>query len=268
MSAPDAAAAVRRLVAFAVTHARHAWWRTQDYAYVLVRQAEGALRRGGADAYLSGRTPPDVVLVPGVYESWQFMRPVARLLHAGGHAVHVLPTLGYNVGPIPAAASVLGAYLRAQDLRDVVVVAHSKGGLIGKLAMLREDPDGRIRSMVAINTPFAGSAYARWIPLASLRIFRPDDATLVALAAEQEVNSRITSVYAPWDPHIPAGSVLPGAANVELSTPGHFRPLADPRLERVLLAAVRGDSGQPAPGAGEVAAADRAADPPAERRAG
>lgn len=257
MIVPDVGAPLRRTLRLVGTHARHAWWRSQDYVYVLVRQAEGLLRRGGADAYLTGRTPPDVVLVPGVYESWQFMRPVARLLHAAGHAVHVLPTLGYNVGPVPAAASVLGAYLRAQDLRDVVVVAHSKGGLIGKLAMLREDPDGRIRSMVAINTPFAGSAYARWIPLASVRIFRPDDVTLVALGAEQEVNSRITSVYSPWDPHIPAGSVLPGAANVELTTPGHFRPLADPRLERVLLAAVRGESGQPAPGAGGAGTADR-----------
>ncbi|MBX9244249.1 alpha/beta hydrolase [Actinotalea ferrariae] len=240
---PGAAAA--RAVRFVAPHARHAWWRTLDYAYVLVRQAEGALRRGGAEAYLEGSTPPDVVLVPGVYESWPFMRPIAQLLHGHGHAVHVLPALGYNIGPVPAAASVLGAYLTAHDLRDVVVVAHSKGGLIGKRAMLREDPDGRIRSMVAINTPFAGSAYARWIPLASLRIFRPDDATLLELGAEQEVNSRITSVYAPWDPHIPGGSVLPGAANVELETPGHFRPLADPRLERVLLAAVRGEGGQP-----------------------
>lgn len=241
---------------FVATHARHAWWRTLDYAYVVERQAEGLLRRGGADAFHHGTTAPDVVLVPGVYESWHFMRPVARLLHGAGHAAHVLPHLGYNVGPIAAAAGVLGAYLRTKDLRDVVVVAHSKGGLIGKLAMLREDPEGRIRSMVAINTPFAGSAYARWLPVASLRVFRPDDAGLLELAAEQEVNARITSVYAPWDPHIPGGSVLPGAANVQLETPGHFRPLTDPRLERVLLAAVRGESGQPSHPAGETHATE------------
>ena len=111
--------------------------------------------------------------------------------------------------------------------------------------------------MVAINTPFAGSVYARWIPLASVRAFRPDDATLLELAAERDVNARITSVYSRWDPHIPGGSVLAGAANVELATPGHFRALADPRLEQVLLAAVRGDAGQPEapPGPGGPAAA-------------
>ncbi|MCU1432115.1 MAG: alpha/beta hydrolase, partial [Actinotalea sp.] len=238
---------------FAATHGAHAVWRTLDYAYVLRRQAEGALRRGGAEVYRvpDTRVPPDVVLVPGVYESWQFLRPLAAVLHAEGHAVHVLPALGYNIGPIPAGAAVLGAYLRTQDLRDVVVVAHSKGGLIGKLAMREEDPDGRIAAMVAVNTPFAGSAYARWIPLAAVRAFVPTDATLLSLAADREVNSRITSVFSRWDPHIPAGSVLDGAVNIELSTPGHFRVLDDPRLGEVVLTelrrAVAPGSGAPSP---------------------
>ena len=68
----------------------------------------------------------------------------------------------------------------------MVLVAHSKGGLIGKLAMLREDPDGRIDSMIAVNTPFAGSSYARWFLVPSVRAFIPTDATIVALAAERE----------------------------------------------------------------------------------
>ena len=116
-----------------------------------------------------------------------------------------------------------------------MLVAHSKGGLIGKLAMLREDPDGRIDSMIAVNTPFAGSSYARWFLVPSVRAFIPTDTTIVALAAEREVNARITSVYSDWDPHIPAGSALDGAQDVVLTTPGHFRPLADPELHALLL---------------------------------
>lgn len=220
---------------------RRAWWRTQDYAYVVHRQVAGLLHRGEADVYQHPErpVPPAVVLIPGVYESWQFLHGLASALHSHGHPVHVLPTLGYNRAPIPASAVLVGRYVAEADLRDVVVVAHSKGGLIGKLAMLREDPDGRIASMVAVNTPFAGSSYARWVPLPAVRAFVPTDATLVALAAELEVNSRITSVHSRWDPHIPAGSVLEGATNVEISTPGHFRPLADPELERIVLDAVR-----------------------------
>ena len=223
------------------TFAQQTWWRAQDYVYVAVRQLEGVLRPGGHDSYRNPvrPVPPAVVLVPGVYEPWAFLRPVADLLHREGHPVHVLPALGYNRGPVPQAAAVLGRYLREQDLRDVVIVAHSKGGLIGKLAMLREDPEGRIHSMVAVNTPFAGSTYARWIPLPSIRAFVPTDATLVALAADSVVNARITSVHSRWDPHIPGGSALDGAANITLDVPGHFRSLEDPQLRGVLLEAVR-----------------------------
>ncbi|MDT0165817.1 lipase [Actinotalea sp. AC32] len=235
---------------------RRTWWRVRDYAYVLHRQAVGVLVRGGPEVYLDPdpREHPDVVLVPGVYESWQFLRPLADELHARGHAVHVLPALGYNRGPVESAAAVLGAHLRSADLRDVVVVAHSKGGLIGKLAMLRHDPERRIARMLAVATPFGGSSLARLVPLRAVRAFLPTDPTIAALAVERSVNARITSAYSHWDPHIPAGSVLPGARdNVELATPGHFRVLTDPRLVDVVLAAVRAEAAQ--------------ADPPADPQA-
>lgn len=217
---------------------RMVWW-AQDYWYVVRVQVRAALDREGDEAYRvgePGRSP--VVLVPGVYEPWTFLRPLADALHRAGHPVHVLPALGYNRGPVPQAAAELRAVLESADLHDVVVVAHSKGGLIGKLAMLREDPDGRIRAMAAINTPFAGSVYARLVPVRAVRAFVPSDPTLVALAAEREVNSRITSLYSPFDPHIPAGSVLVGATNVALRTPGHFRVLEDPDLPAAVLAAI------------------------------
>jgi triacylglycerol lipase len=232
----DLLSAVRR-VPHPVTVARRAWWWLADYAYVLWWQAVGLLLPGGAEQLrvASGGVRPPVVLLPGVYESWRFMRPLARALHEHGHDVHVVQKLGFNRGSIPDMAALAAEHLAAEDLRDVVVVAHSKGGLIGKYAMLRLDPEQRIRAMVTVNTPFAGSPYARWIPLAAVRAFVPTDAVLAGLAAELEVNSRITSISSPFDPHIPGGSALDGATNVELRTPGHFRVLGDPALVPTIL---------------------------------
>ena len=240
---PDASPLPGRLL-------RQTWWRARDYAAVLRWQAEGALSRVDPEALRHPEHPagPPVVLLPGVYESWHFLLPLARFLHDNGVRVHVLPDLGNNRRPVQHAAEVLGRYLDARDLRDVVLVAHSKGGLIGKLAMLREDPDGRIDSMIAVNTPFAGSSYARWFLVPSVRAFIPTDTTIVALAAEREVNARITSVYSEWDPHIPAGSALDGAQDVVLTTPGHFRPLADPELHALLLERLLTPGGAEAPG--------------------
>jgi len=227
---PDASPLAGRLL-------RQSWWRARDYATVLRWQAEGVLARVDPEELRHPERPvgPPVVLLPGVYESWHFLLPLARFLHAHGLRVHVLPELRNNRRPVPYAAAVLGRYLAAQDLRGAVLVAHSKGGLVGKLAMLREDPDGRIDSMIAVNTPFAGSIYARWFLVPSVRAFIPTNKTIVALGGELSVNSRITSVYSSWDPHIPAGSALAGAQDVVLATPGHFRPLADPELQALLL---------------------------------
>jgi triacylglycerol lipase len=219
---------------------RHAVWWLQDYAYVVYWQVRALITRATAEQLEAPASPraPTVVMLPGVYESWQFMRPLALALFRHGYPVHVVPALGFNTGPVPDMARLVAADLARHDLRDVVVVAHSKGGLIGKFAMVSGDPDRRISALVAINTPFAGSRYARWIPLAAVRAFVPTDATLEALAVDEAVNARITSVATRFDPHIPGGSELAGATNVELATPGHFRALGDANLIPVILAAL------------------------------
>ena len=221
---------------------RTTWWRVRDYAAVLGWQAAGIVSRVDPQDLRTPEHPvgPPVVLLPGVYESWHFLLPLADLLHRRGVRVHVLPALGSNRRPIVQGAAVLGRYVVEHDLRDVVLVAHSKGGLIGKLAMADEDPEGRIASMIAVNTPFAGSAYARWFVAPAVRAFMPSDATIVALGAQHAVNSRITSVHSRWDPHIPGGSALDGAEDVVLDTPGHFRPLSDPRLHALLVERIVG----------------------------
>ena len=55
------------------------------------------------------------------------------------------------------------------------------------------------------------------------------------LSREERVNERITSVYGRFDPHIPEGSVLPGARNIQLDSAGHFRVLAHEDTIRTIL---------------------------------
>jgi pimeloyl-ACP methyl ester carboxylesterase len=196
------------------------------------------------------RTPPEhwskghrdpVVLLPGVYESWSFMRSVGEHLHRAGHPVYVVPELRRNIDTIPDAAAIAQRTIDQLGLQRVALVAHSKGGLIGKHMMAFDDTEHRIRSLTAIATPFGGSRMARYMPVRTLRAFLPTDATITTLAANLALNARITSVYGQWDAHIPDGSVLDGATNVELPVIGHFRVLRDRRvLDAVADAVERG----------------------------
>lgn len=212
---------------------RRTWWALVDWVHAAVWQVR-SLGPTTADDYRTGHGQP-VVVIPGVYETWHFMRPLMDALHDRGHPVHVVAVLRHNLRPVPASAADVMAYLEDHDLRSVLVVAHSKGGLIGKYAMTQLDHDGRIDRMVAVSTPFGGSAYANLAPVPHLRAFRATDPVLSALAREREANARITSVYGVFDTLIPGGSALAGASNVRVPVGGHFRILADARARDAVL---------------------------------
>lgn len=217
---------VRRLSLWGLDSFLGAWW-----------QLRYTVAGGPVTALASGDGPP-VLLIPGVYETWQYLLPAARRLHAAGHPIHVVTALRHNIIPVPAAAELAQRYLEEKDLTGVIVVAHSKGGLIGKYLMAMDDVQHRVGRMVAIASPFSGSSLARYAPISSLRVFRPTDVTLTTLAGNLEINNRITSIYGEFDPMIPARSHLVGATNVELPVVGHFRILADRRVLDALMRAV------------------------------
>ena len=204
------------------------WW-LQDYLYAAGWQVRGVLSRVQPGSFHQGHRRP-VVIIPGVYENWQFMMPLIQCIHDAGHPVHVVTVLQRNKLEVPVAARMVAQHIEEAGLQDAAIVAHSKGGLIGKYTMLMLDPEQRIDRMITVCTPFSGSRYARYMLLPTLRIFSPRNALTLELAREETINSRITSIYGPFDPHIPEGSELPGAKNVALDTGGHFRVLAHPRV--------------------------------------
>lgn len=213
-------------------HARHL---LADYPNAIRMRGLGLAHPVPA-RYAEGDRRP-VVILPGVYERWHFLRPIADRLAAAGHPVHVLRELGVNARPIPATAERVLDALDRLDLRGVALVAHSKGGLVGKAAML-EDSGRRIDRLVAVATPFSGSRMADLTLVPSLRAFRPRHPVIRRLVAEREVNARITSIFPAFDPHIPEGSALDGGTNVRLDVVGHFRVLEDPAAIDAVLAAV------------------------------
>lgn len=209
------------------------WW-VQDYVYAAGRQILSAFSRTRPEEFLDGPGRP-VVVIPGVYEDWRFMLPLVQRLHGAGHPVHVVALLRRNRRAVPKAADLIAGYIRDHDLKDTVLVAHSKGGLIGKFVMMQLDPEHRVAGMVAVCAPFSGSRYASFMLVPSLRAFSPRSAVTRQLAREERVNEHITSVYGRFDPHIPEGSSLPGARNIQLDTAGHFRILAQEETIRTIL---------------------------------
>jgi len=205
-----------------------------DYMYVAREELASVMSRNQADEYRTKGGAP-IIIIPGVYENWRFMRPIARLLKSNDYDVHVIDGLGYNRGTIEEMAEVVDHYILKNKLSGVTIIAHSKGGLIGKYLLSIAKKPEIINGLIALNTPFSGSRYAYLLPIRSLRIFVPNSKILASLAENRLVNSRIVSIYGKFDPHIPGGSKLEGAKNIQLNTYGHFRVMESPEVQRTIL---------------------------------
>ncbi|RMB61868.1 esterase/lipase family protein [Tessaracoccus antarcticus] len=193
-------------------------------------------RHGGFPIGTADCAPIPVVLLPGILERWIYMAPMGRFLASQGHPVHVVATLGWNISSLEDSVERCLQFFSDKDIHGAVLVAHSKGGLIGKSLLL--DPrlgDGAV-GLVAVATPFAGSTLGGplqrlpFLQRSPLGLFTPTNLELGRLSEERDVNSRIVSLAPAWDQMIPGGSRLEGATNVLLEGRGHFRPVDDPAV--------------------------------------
>ena len=242
---------------------RLGWW-ALDYIYASWQQLASLFRPQVPARYSEGNSAlPAVVLLPGVYEGWLFLEPAASRLNALGFRVFSVPGLGLNRRPVPESAASVATFLtqlgESRGITEYILLAHSKGGLIGKRAMLdavlcsdnslKHDAGApvpapptqvEVLGLVAVATPFSGSPYAKYLLSRTLRDFSPLDAVLLALQADTALNHKIVSIYPEFDPHIPGGSALAGALNIELPIAGHFRTLQDESLLEAVTHAVQG----------------------------
>lgn len=208
----------------------------RDWAHVGVRQVQTVWDRTPPGRLLAvprscpwGRVP--VLLLPGVYEPWRYLLPLGRFLRDAGHPVYAVHELGWNIKTLEESADVVEAVVAHHGIERCVVVAHSKGGLTGLLAMARPGLSERIAGVVAVASPFSGST--RGVRIASwshLREFAPTASGITAIGRMERAQRRVSSLMPAWDEMIPEGSELAGARNRPLAASGHFLPLMDRRV--------------------------------------
>jgi triacylglycerol lipase len=230
---------MQRFYRLVITSTINSYYWSLDYIYVTYTQLVGFILKYDATIYIDSSLKKSlpIILLPGVYEKWYIMKPIADLLHRQGYSVHVVEGLGYNTGTVEEMAEQVVNYTERMHITKYLIVAHSKGGLIAKY--LLNEHNHNVVKVVTINTPFSGSKYARLLPYKTIRTFLPTSPIITTLSENIESNSKITSIYGVFDPHIPEGSYLPGATNVQLRTRGHFRIISDKSVLRAIISSLR-----------------------------
>lgn len=181
-----------------------------------------------------------IVLIPGLHEKWHFFSAIVDPLSRLGHPIYILPRLGYHTMFTPHSARLVRELIEEKNLRDAVLIAHSKGGLVGKYLLAHHNQDHRVKKLIAIAAPFAGSAIVTYSLLKSAREFSPASELVQKLSQEKSVNAQIVSIFGTFDNHVwPVSSCrLDGAKNIEVEVNGHHKILFNKQVQDIVLAEV------------------------------
>lgn len=206
-----------------------------DYAHMLRGAAVMYLIHAPPKHYLGyvkeNKTP--IIILPGVFIRWAFLKPLADFLSLKGHPVYIVPKLGNNIGDIPSCAAKVKEIIEENNLKNAVLVAHSKGGLIGKYLLVHNNTDSRVNGLIAIASPFSGSAMGHLIPHRAFKELTPESKIIISLNGHKTVNHKIISIIPEYDNHVwhASGSFLEGALdNIFFAVSGHHKILYDKRV--------------------------------------
>jgi triacylglycerol lipase len=96
-----------------------------DYLHMLHKQSNAFLMRKPPEHYLGcikeGKAP--IILIPGVYEKWHFLKAFADSLSLAGHPIYLLEHLGYNTKAIHHSAKLIEELINEKDLQGIIVLA-------------------------------------------------------------------------------------------------------------------------------------------------
>ncbi|HEX8993892.1 MAG TPA: alpha/beta fold hydrolase [Candidatus Paceibacterota bacterium] len=194
------------------------------------------------------KTP--IIIIPGIMGKWGFMKWMGDRISRQGYPVYVIPELGYNMSSIPLSAEILDSVVvrvepedmplhqhihhsahavkqlvEKHDLKGAIIVAHSKGGLIGKYLLTHFNEGKRILGMIAIASPFSGSEMAKLVPYAPFTELEEESPVIQDLEKHHRINKKIVSIMPEYDNHVWAkeGSYLDGALNIQVPVKGHHK---------------------------------------------
>lgn len=179
------------------------------------------------DLALKGKSP--VILIPGISNKWGFLKHLGDSISQKGHPVYVAAGLKFNFLDIPTSAKIVRSIIDENNLKEVVIVGHSKGGLIGKYLLIHQNKDEKIKKVIAIGAPFSGSKLANYTLGKSFEELTPQSKIIQEMKRNVKINLRITSIIPSFDTRVwhKKGSFLQGAKNIKIKVNGHHKIVFD-----------------------------------------
>lgn len=211
-----------------------------DYAHMIKGASMMYYHRNPPKHYLGqiveGKVP--VLLVPGIFGKWGFMKKIGDKISLAGHPVYVITNTGHNLRDIPSSSEYVTELIKEQKLDSLIIVGYSKGGLIGAYTLAKSEARNKIKALITIATPFSGSDMAKMLPGRIFRDLDPRNLLLKELYQNKEIKNKIVSIIPFYDTHVwsEKKSYLDGAReNIEVQVAGHSKVVFDNGVNKIVL---------------------------------
>jgi pimeloyl-ACP methyl ester carboxylesterase len=206
----------------------------QEYKLIGKLKRE-SLKREPAPIDWNIGTKGDVVLLLGVAERWPFVKPVGDLLSGLGYRIWVYDGPNFNFESIDELSISFETVLKKNDLKNVRVVGHSKGGLVARYFIENSKELWRVKDITTIACPHHGS----WAALLFYHKYKellPSSKLFDEVSSDNDGLKIIKSYYPRFDNHVfPQSSLkLDGIECIRLDVVGHTRILYSKQLKEAL----------------------------------
>ncbi|SMP54609.1 esterase/lipase family protein [Noviherbaspirillum suwonense] len=180
---------------------------------------------------------------------WHFMSRALSRAGIGHYGIDLEPMLASIDQFVPALHARIEEICRQTGREQIVIVAHSMGGLVAR-AYLRDHGARRVLRVVTLGTPHRGTGLARFGAGENVRemLWTGDaengrcSAWLDSLARDEDAALRplFISIFSHQDNIVSPqlSSHLPGARNIEFNGIGHVALGLHPRVQQVVIDAI------------------------------
>jgi triacylglycerol lipase len=201
------------------------------------------------DPDIAGSGMP-VLLVHGFFSNGGYWWGIKRYLRRNGiysvHTVNLEPPFCDIDELARQLARRVAEICAACGQPQVILVAHSMGGLVCRAYLQRLNGDRHTAKLITLGTPHAGTVHAHLIPGPNLRQMRPGNHWLATLNQEQGPRPMVptTCIYSCHDDIVaPQDSgALRGAVNKPAPGVGHLEMTFSPVIQALLLEALAADA--------------------------
>jgi len=169
------------------------------------------------------------VFLIGFNENKKFLEKLEELFRKNNYIVHYPK---YNThSKVAICFESVRNLINEMDSKDVIILGHSKGGLIARYCLLDDHTKDRVMKVITISTPHKGTIFGK-IRLFSLFEVEPDSKLLKYLENDSKLRKKIFNFHPRIDNHvIPNRNLkLNGATNKEINITGHTRILESENL--------------------------------------